>query len=287
MSKKLTFGKLAGIIFCILAAAGTIVLLCANAYFGGQMKLIDKFFTAIERDDFEGFKACFSEVQQEFITEEIFAEWRNYTVTVKVIPITAEGDNETYSKSYSYPIDTDEYKAKVDFVERHKAEKDKYFVNYKLMLYKDTENKNFNLRNLLVRQNGKWVFGHHSEINPFTEVYSGETGEMLKVLYLDTGSGRAEYKITGDNILSVHNTIGNAVTIPDEELRIGTAAGRIYKIFGWAFDPISSGRCTITVDKYDLESEGVSYTDIYNVTIDENMKITYTLERTNIEGDEP
>ena len=45
MSKKLTFGKLAGTIFCIIATAAAVVLMFANAYYGGQMKLIDKCFT--------------------------------------------------------------------------------------------------------------------------------------------------------------------------------------------------------------------------------------------------
>ena len=276
MSKKLTFGKLAGIIFCILAAAGTIVLLCANAYFSGQMKLIDKLYTAVERDDFEGCKACFSEIQQEFITEEKFAEWRNYTVTVKAVPIASEG--ETYSESYSYPIDTNEYKVKNNFKKRGRLEKDKYFVTYDRTVYKDTDNDTMEVTRLLARKNGKWVLVHNSEITPLTEVYNGESGEMLKVLYHDTWSGRAEYEITGDDILSVHDTIGISATI----MPVGSA-GEDFETFGWYFKPINSGNCTITVDRYDFGD--ISYTDIYNVTVDENMKITYTMERTNINGD--
>lgn len=275
MSKKFTIGKLLGIIFCIIAAVGTVALLWANIYFGGQMKLIDKFYTAIERDDFEGFKACFSEVQQEFITEERFAEWRNNTVTVKAIPIAAEGDNETYS----YPIDTDEYKVKTDFTKRGRLEKDKYFVTYDRTVYKDTDNDTMEVTSLLARQNGKWVLVHNSEITPLTEVYNDESGEMLKVLYHDTLSGRAEYGITGDDILSVYNTMGIA--------GVGIVAGKMdFETFGWYFKPINSGNCTITVDRYDSVIIGdISYTDIYNVTVDENMKITYTMERTNINGD--
>lgn len=276
MNKKLTVGKLLGIIFCVLAAAGTVVLLFVNAYFSGQMKLIDKYYTALERDDFEGCKACFSEVQQEFITEERFAEWRNYTVTVKAIPIAAEGDNETYSKSYSYPIDTDEYKVKTDFKKRGRLEKDKYFVTYDQTIYKDTDNDTMEGTGLLARQNGKWVLVRNSEITPLTEVYNGESGEVLKVLYHDTLSGRAEYEITGDDILSVYDTMGVA--------GVGSAGEMDFEIFGWYFKPINSGNCTITVDRYDGSIGDISYTDIYNVAVDENMKITYTMERTNIDG---
>lgn len=283
MNKKMTFGKILGIIFCLLAAACTVVLLFTNAYFSGQMKLIDKFFTAIERDDFESFKACFSEVQQEFITEERFAEWRNYTVTVKAIPIATEGDNETYSKSYSYPIDTDEYKVKTDFTKRGRLEKDKYFVTYDQTIYKDTDNDTMEGTSLLARQNGKWVLVRNSEITPLTEVYNGELGEMLKVLYHDTWSGRAEYEITGDDILSVYDTMGIA-NIDNTELRIGSAGEMNFETFGWYFKPINSGNCTITVDRYDGSIGDISYTDIYSVTVDENMKITYTMERTNIDG---
>lgn len=132
MSKKLTFGKLAGIIFCILAAAGTVVLLWANAYFGGQMKLIDKYYTALVRDDFEGYKACFADYLQEEITEEWFAKDKNEILILQ--------DNEKVH-------------AKAEFVGR-----ERYYVIYDLTVYNDSESVKLIRCDLpFMRENGKWV----------------------------------------------------------------------------------------------------------------------------------
>lgn len=132
MNKKLTLGKLFGIIFCILAAAGTAVLLWENIYYGGQMKLVDKYYTALERDDFEGYKACFAEYLQEKITEEKFAESKNEILILQ--------DNEDVN-------------AKTKFVRR-----ERYYVIYNLTVYNDSENvKMVDCRLPLNRENGKWV----------------------------------------------------------------------------------------------------------------------------------
>lgn len=136
MSKKLTVGKILGIIFCILAAAGTVVLLCVNAYFGGQMKLIDKFFTSIERDDFNSFKACFAEDMRNEITEEHFSGFKSI--------ISILQDNEKLH-------------TKVEFVDRKKVE-NTYIVTYDLTVYNDEEHKEFNSAPMpLKRESGKWV----------------------------------------------------------------------------------------------------------------------------------
>ena len=136
MSKKLTFGKLAGIIFCILAASGTIVLLWANAYFGGQMKLIDKLYTAIERDDFEGYKECFHE-DVSFITYEDFLFVKD---------------------SISVLQDNEKLHVKVEFVDRQKYRYNAYDVTFNLTIYNDEEYKALeNIRTLMMRDGGKWV----------------------------------------------------------------------------------------------------------------------------------
>ena len=142
MSKKLTFGKLAGIIFCILAAAGTIVLLWANAYFSGQMKVIDKFFTAIERDDINSFKSCFAEDIRNDLTEEHFSILKN---TISQNTISTLQDNEKVH-------------AKVEFVDRLKIENNSYSVTFDLTIYNDEECKEFDsLLMPLKREGGKWV----------------------------------------------------------------------------------------------------------------------------------
>ena len=142
MSKKLTFGKLAGIIFCILAAAVTVVLLWANAYFGGQIKVIDKFFTALERDDINGFKACFSEDIRNDITEEHFSILKN-----------------NFSQNIISTLqDNEKVHAKVEFVDRLKIENNSYSVTFDLTIYNDEECKEFDDESMpLKRERGKWV----------------------------------------------------------------------------------------------------------------------------------
>ena len=135
MSKKLTVGKLLGIVFCILAAACTVVLLCVNAYFGGQMKVIDKYYTALVREDFEGYKACFSYA----VTEEEFAKDREKILILQ--------DNE---KNH----------AKAEFVQRvrHYAPGDEYYaVYYDLTVYNDNEHSETQSAARIVRDGGKWV----------------------------------------------------------------------------------------------------------------------------------
>lgn len=133
MNKKMTFGKILGIIFCILAAAGTVVLLFANAYFGGQMKVIDKYYTAIERDDFEGYKACLA--YPEIYTEEDFA-WQK-----KMISILQDNEN---------------IHSKVKLIKRQRQSKS-YVLTLSLTIYNDSEHaKCENVMVMLCRKNGKW-----------------------------------------------------------------------------------------------------------------------------------
>lgn len=137
MSKKLTFGKLLGIIFCILAAAGTIVLLWANAYFSGQMKLIDKLYTAVERDDFEGYKACWA--YPEACTEEEFSEAKKEILILQ--------DNEKVH-----------VKAKLTAREQFYL-KGQYALYYDLTVYNDEEHKETQSSALVIRYGGKWLIG--------------------------------------------------------------------------------------------------------------------------------
>lgn len=121
--------------FCVLAAAGVVVLLFVNAYFGGQMKLIDKYYTALERDDFEGYKACFSYA----VTEEEFAKDREEILILQ--------DNEKIHA-----------KAEFDQRVRHYAPGDEYYaVYYDLTVYNDSESEKTDALVSLFRSNGRWV----------------------------------------------------------------------------------------------------------------------------------
>jgi len=137
MSKKLTFGKLAGTIFCIIATAAAVVLMFASGYYGGQMKLIDKCFTAIERDDYDSFKSCFSEEDRESITEKYFSASKGI--------LSCFTDNE-------------DNKATVSFVSREKIDKNAYTVTFDLTVYNDSEHRTFeNTSIYLSREKGKWI----------------------------------------------------------------------------------------------------------------------------------
>lgn len=135
MSKKITYGKIFGMTFCILAAVGVVILLCVNVYLSGQMKLIDKYYTALERDDFEGYKACFSYA----VTEEEFVKDREKILILQ--------DNEKIH-------------TKAEFVQRvrHYAPGDEYYaVYYDLTVYNDTESDKTGEVISLFRSNGSWV----------------------------------------------------------------------------------------------------------------------------------
>ncbi len=140
MSKKLTVGKLLGIIFCILAAAGTIVLLWANAYFSGQMKLIDKYYTALERDDYDSFLSCFGHEQ----------------VHLNILGINKSFDDE--KAAISILQDNEKVHAKTEFTSRDKIGKNRYMVYYDLTIYNNDESTEKSNRCLsLAREHGEWV----------------------------------------------------------------------------------------------------------------------------------
>ena len=137
MNKKLTFGKLLGIIFCVLAAAGTVVLLCLNIYFGGQMRLIDKYYTAIERDDFESYQACFGHDVLNLNLEEQFADDK---------------------AAISILQDNDKIHTKADYVRREKYNQYIHIVYYDLTIYNDDESeKKSDWWLSMKHENGKWI----------------------------------------------------------------------------------------------------------------------------------
>lgn len=138
MSKEITYGKILGIIFCVLAAACTVVLLFVNAYFGGQMKLVDKFYTALERDDFESYKECFWNEISDYITYE---------------------DSFLYVKdSISVLRDNESFHIKAEFVDRQLYTDDSYDVTFNLTIYNDEEHIELENQSMSMRRDkGKWV----------------------------------------------------------------------------------------------------------------------------------
>lgn len=137
MGKKLTVGKLFGIILCILGTAATCVLLGYNFYLSGQMKLVDKYMKAVARQDFVSFVQCYPAEFSEEISEEDMAAEKSV------------GD---------VLADSEEFKTAAKFQGRKKLDDGKYEVYFDLTVYNDDENYTYeNLAWILIRDNGKWV----------------------------------------------------------------------------------------------------------------------------------
>ncbi len=137
MNKKMTAGKLAGIIFCILAAVCAVFLMLLNSYFGGQMKTVDKYYTAVERNDADSFKACFPEAKREDLTD---------------------ADMEAARSAANVLEDKEEFHTDVTFRGREKLGKEKYSVTFDVAVYNDSEKESIkDVSFVLVREKGKWV----------------------------------------------------------------------------------------------------------------------------------
>lgn len=133
MSKKLTVGKLLGIIFFIVVA-GIVLLLFVNAYFDGQMKLIDKHYTALVQDDYDSYRTCYP--QPLLMNEISFAEEKEEILILQ--------DNENIH-------------VKTEFISREKFGKDMYFVCYNLTIYNDSESVKIEKVSDLSLYRGKWA----------------------------------------------------------------------------------------------------------------------------------
>lgn len=139
MGKKLTVGKLFGIIFCIIGTAAACVLLGYNIYLGGQMKLVDKYLTAIERADFDSYSAC---------------------INGSVSELVFDSEKEKIAGNLE---DSEEFKLSADFTGRKKLGSGKYSVTFSLTVYNDTEHVTFeNNSKVLVREGGKWLIDENA-----------------------------------------------------------------------------------------------------------------------------
>ncbi len=137
MSKKFTAGKLAGIIFCIAAAVCTVILIFVGSYFGGQMKVIDKYLTALERDDFDGYAACFPKASAEKLDENDFETAKSISAVLK---------------------DAEDFRASADFKSREKLESGRYAVTFDLTVYNDSEHETIeNVTRVLSHRGSGWV----------------------------------------------------------------------------------------------------------------------------------
>ncbi len=137
MSEKPTTGKLAGVVFCIAAAVCTVLLMFAGSYFGGQMKVIDKYLTALERDDFKGYTECFPDSTAKKLTEK---------------------DLEAAQSVADMLDDKEDFRVTADFKERQRLEAGKYAVTFDVTVYNESEHKEIkDVTCTLIHKGSGWV----------------------------------------------------------------------------------------------------------------------------------
>ena len=142
--KKYSPGKIAGIIFCVLAAVCTVVLMFVSGYFSGQMKTVDKLVTSVARGDINGFKSCFPAEIAENLTQS---------------------DLEAEKEWLQNLLDSEEVKTDVAFVKREKFDSESYsayVVYFDLTIYNDDDHvTKQNMLLVLFREGMKWVTSDH------------------------------------------------------------------------------------------------------------------------------
>ena len=138
MGKKLTVGKLFGIIFCIVGTVFACVLLGYNFYLSGQMKLVDKYLKAVAREDFTSYTQCFEG-----------------EVSAKLSEVDMEAERKIMAEHLA---EAEEFKMTADFRGREKLDNGKYRVIFDLTIYNDNEHVKLDDYYMeFVREKGKWV----------------------------------------------------------------------------------------------------------------------------------
>ena len=139
MDKKVSAGKIAGIIFCILAGICTVVLLFMDGYFSGQMKTIEKYWTSVVRGDLNGYRSCCSSG---------FLEIEDLT----------EADLEADAELLKALLRSEEVKTSVTFVSREERTPTSYLVCYDLTVYNDDGYVTERTFDFLNWNGMKWVY---------------------------------------------------------------------------------------------------------------------------------
>lgn len=118
------------------------------------MKVIDKYFTALERDDFEGFKACVGE------TRLVPGDAVGSNAFITTAPITEEDFAKAKSEIAVLP-DNEKNRVKASFVGRHNIVTntyEDYWITVDLTFYNDSSHETICGENIYVtRMNGKWI----------------------------------------------------------------------------------------------------------------------------------
>ena len=133
--KKMSAGKLVGIIICVLSAVLVCVLWVVDIYLGGRIKTIDKCCSAIVHNNYEEYISCFSENTKK--------------------PPTSESEFNELRAEYIKQWGED-FRIKADFVSADNGKKG-YEVTVKFTVYNDIDNESEISSILLVRESGKWL----------------------------------------------------------------------------------------------------------------------------------
>lgn len=129
MSKHST-AKIISIIFCALTVAALVILMIIKTGTSGQMKTIDKAYSAFTHDLYKEYQQCFSDKaisEKEFdsLREQYIADWgEDFIVSAK-------------------------------FVSREKTDSG-YNVNITVTTYNDKDHETAQKTLFMVKSNGKW-----------------------------------------------------------------------------------------------------------------------------------
>lgn len=133
MDKKINPLKIAGMLFCVAAAVMLGAFVIIKIYTGGQIKTIDKLYTAVTRGVYTDYRACLAEGALVF-SESEFEQMRG-----------------------KYQLEWGEdFHLKADYVSRKDVEKG-VEVTVKTTVYNDDGSESKYETFVLVRQNGKWL----------------------------------------------------------------------------------------------------------------------------------
>lgn len=132
--RKRSAAKTVGIVFFILTAAACIALAAYNIYIGGQMKTIERVYSAVTHDTYNDYVKCFAE-GSERLYEKSFGELV-----------------ESYRKDWG-----EEFRLSADFISRERLSDGSFKVNVRVTVYNKTDSEKTQSSFIMTRRNGKWV----------------------------------------------------------------------------------------------------------------------------------
>jgi hypothetical protein len=139
--KKHSTGKICGIIFFVLTSIILLFCICFSIYFSGQQKVVDKFYSAIERQDSKMLSECLSGTIVKDDCSEIITQQYN-----------------TLSQEYS-----EDFNVLSNFVKRTKNSDGGYDYYVDVTFYNDDMYKTYkDVLFHLILEKGRWKISYYS-----------------------------------------------------------------------------------------------------------------------------